>query len=177
MGLRVTIIATRNQKEFTMSFESRESFSNQPWTLEKGHAQTFYANTAGVLRVQYGQVWATLNASPWSPQPRWCPEIDAGDIFVAPGKQLRLAAGQTVVIESWPVGAGTGSQLVWEPVPVSASASRWQQSVVQPARELARGVALVARALTGLVAGLAGYAEFLVAGRGKVQSCLESNAP
>lgn len=160
-----------------MSFESQAAPLTLSWNLDKGSAQTFSPTVAGVLRVQYGQVWATLNASAWSPQPRWCPEIDAGDIFMAPGTDLALAAGQRVVIESWPVGGSDASRLVWEPVTASVSASRWQQSVVQPVHELGRGLALAFRAFARLVAGLAGYSEFLVAGRGKVQSCLESNAP
>lgn len=160
-----------------MSLESQASSSDQSWSLVKGSAQTFIPQTAGVLRVQKGQVWATLNASLWSPQPRWCPEIDAGDIFVQPGRALTLAAGQRVVLESWPVAGVATSQLVWEPVAQSQSSRRWQQSVVQPVHELGRGLLVTARALVHLVAGLAGYAEFLVAGRGKVQSCWESNAP
>jgi hypothetical protein len=160
-----------------MSFEPQASYSSQSWSLLKGQAQTFIPSSAGVLRVKHGQVWATLNASSWSPQPRWCPEIDAGDVFVMPGHDLSLKAGQRVVIESWPVGDVAGSQLQWEPAAVSQRSQRWQQSVVQPVHELGRGLAVVARAVLQLAAGLVGYGEFLVAGRGKVQSCLESNAP
>lgn len=160
-----------------MSYASQASSSSQSWSLRKGQAQTFIPSAAGILRVKHGQVWATLNASSWSPQPRWCPEIDAGDIFVMPGHDLALKAGQRVVLESWPVGDVAASRLQWEPLPASQSSQRWQRSVVQPVHELACGLKVVVRALARLAAGLAGYAEFLVAGRGKVQSCLESNAP
>ena len=154
--------------------ESTPAFA---WTMDKGSAQTFSPRTSGVLRVNSGRAWVTLNASPFSPQPRWCPEIDPGDIFVGPGDDLPLRRGQKVVIESWPGNSTPFTRLAWEPAAVSASASRWQCAVVQPARELGQGVLQVVRALHRLTLGLAGYSEFLMAGRGKVQAALESNKP
>lgn len=145
--------------------------------MKKGSAQTFYPRTAGILRVSSGRAWITLNASPFSPQPRWCPEIDPGDIFVGPGDELPLRLGQTVVIESWPANSTPFTSLVWEAAAVSSSAVRWQCAVVQPAREVGQGLMQVVRALGRLLLGLAGYSEFLIAGRGKVRATLESNAP
>lgn len=135
--------------------ESTPAFA---WTMEKGSAQMFSPRTAGVLRVSSGRAWVTLNASPYSPQPRWCPEIDPGDIFVGPGDDLPLRLGQKVVIESWPANSAPLTHLVWEPAAVSARAKRWQGAVVQPARELGQGVIQVVRAFRRLVLGLAGYA-------------------
>ena len=151
--------------------------SSAPWQLAKGCAVTFYPEVSGVLRVSSGRAWATFNPSPWSPAARWNPADDAGDFFVMPGMNLPLRAGEGVVIESWPAGDATSSTVVWEPAPVSAAATRWQQAVVLPVRELGQGLAQVVRAFGRLLVGLAGYREFLVAGRGKVQTCLESNAP
>jgi len=48
---------------------------------------------------------------------------------------------------------------------------------VDPVCDIGHGMALVARAMWRLVAGLAGYAEYLTAGRGRVLRGLESNAP
>ena len=147
------------------------------WLLARGCAVTYFPREAGVLRVQSGRVWATLNPSPWSPRSRWNPQDDAGDFFVAPGQDLPLRAGQGVVIESWPAGSDASSSLVWEPLRASAKNARWQQAVAEPLRDIGRGLVMVGRAAARLTLGLAGYAEFLVAGRGKVQSCMESNAP
>lgn len=163
--------------EFILKNDKSESTPAFVWTMEKGSAQMFSPRTSGVLRVSSGRAWVTLNASPYSPQPRWCPEIDPGDIFVGPGDDLPLRLGQKVVIESWPANSAPFTRLVWEPAAVSASANRWQGAVVQPARELGQGLIQVVRALRRLVLGLAGYSEFLIAGRGKVQAALESNEP
>lgn len=147
------------------------------WTLARGQAQTFRPQTAGLLRTNSGRVWATLSSPSYQPQPRWCPDIEPGDIFLGSGATLHLAAGQTVVIESWPSDRDAVVQLEWAPDAVSASAVRWQQTVGQPAKELAAGLVMVGRSFARLVRGLAGYSDYLVAGRGKVQTCLESNAP
>jgi hypothetical protein len=147
------------------------------WAMESTTAQTFYARCAGVLRVTSGRAWVTLHAVRQNPQPRWCPELDPGDIFVDPGNRLELRAGQHAVIESWPTGKASATQLVWEPAPLGARALRWQCGVVQPARELGMGVVQVARSIGRLAWGLAAYSEALVAGRGKVLTALESNAP
>jgi hypothetical protein len=130
------------------------------WTMEKGSAQIFSPRTDGVLRVSSGSAWVTLNASPYSPQPRGYPEIDPGDIHVGSGADLPLRRGQKVVIESWPANSEPFTRLVWEPAAVSASANHWQGAVVQPARELGQGLIQVVRALRRLVLSLAGNSEF-----------------
>ena len=160
-----------------MQHDLNTSSSSAPWQLAKGCAVTLRPRTAGVLRVTSGRAWATINPSPWGPRARWNPQDDAGDVFVMPGMNLPLRAGQGVVIESWPAGGAANSTLVWEPVVESALAARWQQAVAEPVRDLGRGFSLVGRAFGRLLMGLGGYAEFLVAGRGKVQACMESNRP
>lgn len=162
----------------TTSVSSAASSSSSfGWSQDKGSARTFRPRTAGVLRVTEGRAWATLNPSPWSPQPRWCPVLDAGDFFVGPGADLALQADQAVVIESWPAGTGTCTCLVWEAAAPSARAGYWQQAVRQPARELGQGLAQVARALAHVLIGLAGYAKQLLAGQGnRAQRCVESSA-
>jgi hypothetical protein len=146
--------------EFILKNDKSKSAPAFAWTMEKGSAQIFAPRTAGVLRVSAGCAWVTWNASPYSPQPRWCPEIDPGDISVGSGVDLPLRRGQKVVIESWPANSEPFTLLVWEPAAVSASANLWQGAVVQPARELGQGLIQVARALRRLGLSLAGNSEF-----------------
>lgn len=47
----------------------------------------------------------------------------------------------------------------------------------QPLRQLGQALMLSARALGRLLAGIAAHADYLVAGRGRVLSPLESNPP
>jgi hypothetical protein len=102
--------------------------------------------------------------------------LDAGDIFIGPGVGLALRAGQAVVIESWPADADSSTCLVWEAAAPSPQARYWQHAVRPAARELGQGLAQVARALAHLVRGLGGFGEGQVGGRGKAQTCMESNA-
>ena len=154
---------------------SRESLSSSPalqsWKLPHGHAVTLKPRTAGVLQVVSGRAWATLDVA------RHTPLSDAGDHFVALGHDLPLRAGQRVVVEAWPYHGQDSIRLQWVPLPESGAASRWQATVVEPARDIGYGLALVARSMLRLLAGLAGFGDYLVAGRGRVLRGLESNAP
>ena len=67
--------------------------------------------------------------------------------------------------------------LVWEAMSASQVETRWQDTVVQPARELGQGLKQVAVSLTRLAFGLASYAEYFARGRGKILTALESNPP
>lgn len=160
-----------------MQADTNAPSNSTTWTMSKGQAQTIRPQTAGLLRATSGRVWATRGTSATSPQLRWCPDMEPGDIFLRPGATLRVEAGQTVVIESWPSHGNTHSRLEWEAMEPSARSSHWHHAVVQPAGEMVQGWVLLARAFGRLVKGLAGYSEYLVAGRGKVQTCLDSNAP
>ena len=154
---------------------SSESLSSSPalqsWKLPHGHAVTLKPRTAGVLQVVSGRAWATLDVA------RHTPLADAGDHFVALGHDLPLRAGQRVVVEAWPYHGQDSVRLQWVPLPESGAASRWQATVVEPARDIGDGLALVARSMLRLLAGLAGFGDYLVAGRGRVLRGLESNAP
>jgi len=79
------------------------------WTLAQGRAETFHAQTDGVLSARCGRVWATLGASPGAPTGR-----DA-DHFVVPGMALALRAGQSAVLESWPLKDQQHATLQWLP--------------------------------------------------------------
>lgn len=141
-----------------MSLNPKADTTCTVWSQVKGSVRTFRPQTAGVLRVTTGRAWATFNPSDWAAQPRWSPELDPGDLFVGPGAELPLCAGQNVVLESWPAGSSANTRFEWEAAALSASAHRWQLAVVQPGRELGQGLLQVARALGGLVLGLASYA-------------------
>lgn len=154
-----------------MSSPSPSTSPLSTWSLPQGQAVTIKPRTAGVLRVVSGRAWATLEVS------RHTPLTETGDHFVALGHDLRLRAGQHVVVEAWAYKGQDGIQLEWVPQPENCMATRWQANVVQPLRDIGQGLALVVRAMGRLLAGLAGYAEFLTAGRGKVLRGLESNAP
>ena len=151
-----------------MAIESSDAVPPVSMSMARGSARTFRPSTAGVLRVISGRAWATLNPSDSQPQARWCPEMDAGDIFVGPGSGLRLQAGQSVVIESWPVDKDRTTFLEWEATVQSPSPSYWQNSVRLPAHELGLSMVQVVRALLG-------YFEMLVPSSSKGRTCLESN--
>jgi len=128
------------------------------WKLGKGRAITLNPAQAGVLRVAHGCIWATFEG------PHQGPLNDLGDHVVESGGQLRLRAGQRVVIEAW--STQNPAYFSWDPVlaPV-ASPSRRFAAVVQPLADLRLAVGLGAGALGRLAAGLAGLALDTVAGR------------
>jgi len=146
------------------------------WKLASGHAMTLQPRLAGVLRINAGHVWATLDG------PHSGPANDWGDLFLVEGQRLNLLPGQRVVVEPRGDAANRPAYLEWEPTFIvpnasSASASRWQSTVVQPARDLVASLELVAQATVRLATGLLGYTEFVVAGQGRVLPALESNQP
>lgn len=73
-----------------------------PLGLAPGQALTLRAPRSGVIRVRAGRVWATLGGS------------DARDLVLEPGCSLALAAGQSVVLESWSARARANADLLWE---------------------------------------------------------------
>lgn len=102
--------------------------SEQPGhcALPAGQALTLRARQAGRLRVTQGRLWLTFSDAA---QDGW---VRAGDHFLLSGESLALAAGQTVVLESWAVGAPAPAGLCWEPAPVASllpvlGAARWPQ--------------------------------------------------
>ena len=146
------------------------------WKLASGHAMTLQPREAGVLRINAGQVWATLDG------PHTGPANDWGDLFLTKGQRLNLQPGQRVVIEPRGDAVNRPAYFEWEPASVeqgrtAGNASRWQLAVVQPARDMGAALLLVMGAARRLASGLLGYSEFVVAGRGRVLPGLESNQP
>jgi hypothetical protein len=142
-----------------------------PMALGKGKVIAWRAPGAGVLRVSSGRLWVTLDVVPRSPL------YDMGDHMVVPGHDLRLRAGQRVVVEAWPHAGESLTRLQWVAAPPSRLAQCWQTGVAEPVRDLVQGLGQSARASGRLLSGLLGYAGLFAAGRGRVLSALESNAP
>lgn len=69
---------------------------HQTHSLSVSEALTLCPREPGVLRVIHGRIWATIDLD------RNSSVADAGDHFVVPGQDLRLRAGQRVVLEAWP---------------------------------------------------------------------------
>jgi hypothetical protein len=154
------------------------------WHLGAGRALTLQPREAGELSISQGRVWATFDG----PHPG--PANDRGDLVLKPGERLQLKAGQRVVLESWGAAANASATsaanapawFVWQTQPAQLplgahSGSRWQLTVAQPARELGHALWQTVQAFGRLIWGVAGYSEFMVAGRGRVMPVLESNQP
>ncbi|WP_158558898.1 DUF2917 domain-containing protein [Rhodoferax lacus] len=118
-----------------------------PWSMVRGDVQFICPEAAGVLRVTSGRAWVTLNPATEFPPPRWCPDIEPGDIFMGPGRGLTLHARQRVLIESWPVGSGKSSDLIWEDAKAHQGNDRWQDAVLQSASRVVRSAKQLAVAL------------------------------
>lgn len=88
------------------SSQARSSSGSRPaisYTLPAGQAMTVQARESGVLRVDQGRLWVTFSDASLDHS------VAAGDHFVGFGESLRLSAGQTVVMESWPEAAAGGA--------------------------------------------------------------------
>ena len=117
------------------------------WSMIRGKAQFICPETTGLLRVTSGRAWVSLRPATELPPLRWCPEIEPGDILMGPGKGLALDARQRVLIESWPVGAGKSTALIWEDTKMHQGNDRWQDAVLQSASRIVRSAKQLAVAL------------------------------
>lgn len=143
------------------------------WKLAPGRAISLQPREAGVLRIAQGQVWATVDG----PHPGHGNEL--GDHFLQSRQQLAVRAGQHLVFEAWSEASEMPVYFDWTPVPasVSANASRWNSAVIQPLHDLGLALVMAGSALGRLVMGLAGYGDYLLAGRGRVMPTWEANQP
>jgi hypothetical protein len=157
-------------------FPARPGF----WPLAGGKALGLRASRASVLRVASGRVWATLDG-PHAGAPN-----DQGDLALGAGEALPVLAGQRLVIEPMDRAPGEPVYFSFDPVPPAtaqavrdacAAPTRWDATVLRPARQFSSAAGQALLALGGLFWGLASYAEFLVAGRGQVLGPFESNSP
>lgn len=142
--------------------QTHQSSSALPgtWKLAAGRAITLQPGEAGVLRVAHGRMWATYDG------PHGGPLNDLGDHVVGAGQELRLRAGQRLVVEAWDRQAP--AYFSWDPlpVPVRQPAPRLAQ-VLQPLADLRMAIVFGAGAAGRLVAGVAGLAWDLTVGRSR----------
>ena len=130
------------------------------WKLASGRAITLEPREPGVLKVAHGQLWATYDG------PHGGPLNDLGDHVLGVGGQLRVQAGQRLVVEAW--NAQNPAYFSWDPLPEPVRVARLSFApVVQPLADLRAALALGFGAVGRLVAGLAGVALDFVAGRGR----------
>ena len=107
------------------SSQTRSCGSRRPaisYALPAGQAITVQARESGILRVGQGRVWVTFSHAGRNPS------VPAGDHFLQSGDSLRLSAGQTVVIESWPE-AGPNAPRAATPACVSWEADAPRQTL------------------------------------------------
>lgn len=112
------------------------------WKLGHGSALTLLVGQAGKLRIAHGRVWITFDDAARDPVVR------AGDHFLEAGESMELAAGRSLVMESFAVGQATAAYFTWEPVVQPSGAA-------QLFRDLCVAMGLAGSAATRLVRGVA----------------------
>lgn len=119
------------------------------WRLPAGRALSLRPRQAGLLQICQGQIWATLDG----PHAR-----REGDLFLAAGERLTVAAGQHLVIEPHDRPGDAPAWFSWTPEePARAArpgATRWQRDVHQPVSDLRLALGGAALALRGAAAAL-----------------------
>jgi Protein of unknown function (DUF2917) len=139
------------------------------WRLHPGHAMSLHPSEASLLRIHRGRVWVTLGVS-GAPSPQ-----DSGDRFLQAGESLVVPPGARLVMEPLvPQGVTEPVSFDWMGAPAPVAAGRFGRDVLAPMHELAGALGLAGAALARVLRGVLGYSEFLVAGRGRVLSPLES---
>lgn len=151
------------------------------WHLGARRTVSLLPKANGVLRIAQGRVWVTMGAlQGLAGQP------DSGDVVLHAGEELAVPAGAHLVMECWPVQPGDAVRFDWTERVVAQPAvvPRFQREVAIPVRDLGHELRVSAGALgragwafARVVWGLAGYADHLVAGRGRVMSSLEAGQP
>lgn len=121
------------------------------WRLQPTRALTLGSERGGLLVVECGEVWATLDG------PHQGPANDWGDRVLQRGDQLHLMPGQHVVLEVFEAAANAPAYLCWAPAP------RDPHSVTDGLRHW--------------VAALGTALSWLLPGRGEVLSPMEGNQP
>ena len=120
------------------------------WTLGAGRALSMRASQAGDLCVARGRIWVTFDNAAVDSSGR------AGDYFVGEGESLLLAAGQSLVMESFDCGDAAPAYFRWEPALQRSAPPGWVAGVGQPLLDLRAALALAAGAAGRLARGLVG---------------------
>ena len=140
------------------------------WRLHPGCAMSLRPKDTAVLRIRRGRVWVTLG------EPGVMSPDGAGDCFLQDGDVLLVPAGARLVMEPLaPRGASDPVCFDWtEAAAPAMETDRFGRDVLLPLRELGTALGQSGLALARVLRGLLGYGEFLVAGRGRVLTPLES---
>jgi hypothetical protein len=148
---------------FSQTQQSLSAALPGTWKLAGGRAITLRPREAGILRVAHGQIWATFDG------PHGGPPTDLGDHVIGVGGELKVRAGQRLVVETW--SATTPACFSWDPLPlpVLAAAPRLAP-VLQPLADLRMALVFGAGAVGRLVAGVASVAWELASGAGRKSS-------
>jgi hypothetical protein len=128
------------------------------WKLAAGRAITLEPREPGTLKVAHGQLWATYDG------PHAGALNDLGDHVIGVGERLRIRPGQRVVVEA--ANGGQPAYFSWDPLPQPVRAPSFDR-LVQPLADLRLALVFGAGAAGRLLAGAAGLAWELVAGRGR----------
>ena len=128
-----------------------DSAARGSWKLQPTRALTLGSGKGGLLVVECGDVWATLDG------PHQGPANDWGDRVLHRGDQLQLTPGQHVVLEVFGAAANESAYVGWAPA--------------------ADGTGDITRLAGRFVAALGNALMWLVAGRGQVMAPLEGNQP
>lgn len=151
------------------AFLNSRSAAIGSWRLHPGHAMSLRPKKTAVLRIFCGKVWVTLGETDTGVP------CASGDRFLAPGDVLVVPAGVRLVMEPLDTsGDPAPVHFDWSDRPASQGERRFARDVLEPSRELGAALGQAGLALVRMLRGLLGYGEFLVAGRGRVLSSLES---
>jgi hypothetical protein len=140
------------------------------WRLFPGRAMSLRPKADAELRLRRGGAWVTLGETDHG-----MPGA-SGDRFLREGETLPVPAGAWLVMEALDACEGDEPVLFdWtDRVADAPASSRFSREVVTPSRDLVLALGQAALALSRVLRGLLGYGEFLVAGRGRVLTPLES---
>lgn len=140
------------------------------WRLYPGRAMSLKPKADAELRLRRGGAWVTLGETDHG-----IPGA-SGDRFLQDGDTLVVPAGACLVMEALDAREGADPVLFdWTDRAVEAPAmGRFSREVVTPSRDLVLALGQAALALSRVLRGLLGYSEFLVAGRGRVLTPMES---
>ncbi len=137
------------------------------WQLESGRAMTFTAVVPGAIGVSSGQLWLTftntgrINATGQVDTTQAHPLRQTGDFLLWPGDRFDLAAGETVVLETFGPAPQTGIE--WQtataasraPLAVADLGPRRSADVRGPLHELRMATGQALGAAARLLAALA----------------------
>ncbi len=146
------------------------------WKLTPDRAVTLRPDSAGVLRIAQGRVWATVEG------PHQGPANDWGDVVLRSGQQLQLLPGQQVVVEVYGDAVNQAAYFSWEPVAAAPAQpgsvfAPWGDVLARPLWHADRALPRLAEALGRSVLQLGRLLSWLVPGRGRVLAPMESNQP